>query len=84
MARIRWIEEEDATGEVADAYAHWFAKSPGRTAIPGILKCMSLRPDLLNAFDAMSDELHFRDGFLTRRIKEMIGTYVSALNRCRY
>ncbi len=84
MARIRWINESEATGPIADAYARWFAKNPGRTEIPGILKSMSLRPDLLTAFDALSDDLHFRDGFLTRRIKEMIGTYVSALNRCQY
>lgn len=84
MARIRWIEESEAAGKVAEVYAAWFAKSPGRGQIPGILKCMSLRPDLLAAFDALSDDLHFRDGFLTRRVKEMIGTYVSALNRCPY
>ena len=84
MARIRWVEESEATGDAASAYARWLAKGPGRTAVPAILKCMSLRPDLLTAFDAMSDDLHFRDGHITRRLKEMIGTYVSALNGCHY
>jgi len=30
------------------------------------------------------DVAHFRDGFLTRRQKEMIATYASALNQCAY
>ena len=84
MARIRWIEESQATGAAAEAYDAWLAKSPGRTSIPEILKCMSLRPDLLTAFDKLSDDLHFSDGYLTRRVKEMIGVYVSALNQCPY
>jgi hypothetical protein len=31
-----------------------------------------------------SDTVHFSDGHLSRRVKEMIATYVSALNRCPY
>ena len=29
-----------------------------------------------------SQHIHFADGHLTRRTKEMIATYVSGLNRC--
>lgn len=84
MARIRWVEESEATGEAASAYAQWFQANPGREAIPGILKCLSLRPDLFQAMDDISGRVHFRDGHLTRRLKEMIATYVSALNQCPY
>jgi hypothetical protein len=28
--------------------------------------------------------MHFSDGFLPRKQKEMIATYVSGLNRCKY
>ena len=84
MARIRWVEEKEATGPIAEAYAAWFAANPGRAEIPGILKCLSLRPDLFRGMDEVSDQVHFRDGHLTRRVKEMIATYVSALNRCPY
>jgi hypothetical protein len=31
-----------------------------------------------------SYRVHFSEGHLSRRIKEMIATYVSALNECRY
>jgi alkylhydroperoxidase family enzyme len=84
MARIRWVEEQEATGDAAAAYAEWTARNPGRPAVADILKCLSLRPDLLRAMDAISTQLHFSEGHLTRRLKEMIATYVSALNRCPY
>ena len=51
MARIRWINESEATGEMAVSTAEWMAANPGRPAIPGILKCLSLRPDLLPRHD---------------------------------
>ena len=58
--------------------------APARPGIPGILSCMSLRPDLLKGMNDVSDKVHFSEGHLTRRQKEMIATFVSALNRCPY
>ena len=84
MARIRWINESEATGPLGGVYSAWMAANPGRPEIPGILKCLSLRPDLLSGMIEVSDRVHFADGHLTRRVKEMIATYVSALNRCPY
>lgn len=84
MARIRWVEESEATGEIAQAYHDWFAAHPGRPQVPGILKSLSLRPDLFRGIEDLSNSIHFSDGHLTRRIKEMIASYVSALNRCPY
>ena len=51
--------------------------------VPDILRTMSLRPDFLAAIDQAS-RLHFTDGALTRAQHEMIASYVSTLNRCRY
>jgi hypothetical protein len=84
MARIRWVKESEASGEIAEVYAEWMATNPGRPEIPGILKCLSLRPDFLRALEDVSNMVHFSEGHLTRRLKEMIATYVSALNRCPY
>jgi hypothetical protein len=84
MAFIRWIEDREATGEVAELYQKWKAANPGRQNMPDILKCFSLRPDFLRCVMDFSYKLHFADGFLSRRIKEMIATYVSGLNRCPY
>ena len=84
MARIRWVSESEATGDIAAAYAEWMAANPGRPAIPGILKCMSLRPELFRGVETLSNQIHFTEGHLSRRLKEMIATYVSALNHCPY
>jgi len=84
MARIAWINENDARGELKELYDEWFAKNPDRKEFPGILKCFSQRPDFLRDVMEFSYRVHFRDGHLTRRTKEMIATYVSGLNRCPY
>jgi hypothetical protein len=84
MARIRWVREEEATGDAATAYVEWLAANPGRPAIPDILKCFSLRPDFFRDVVKFSNGVHFSEGHLTRRLKEMIATFVSALNVCPY
>ena len=82
MARIAWVEDEDATGPLAELYAQIRATSPSGQ-VPDILRTMSLRPDFLAAIAAAS-RLHFSDGALTRAQHEMIAAYVAALNRCHY
>jgi hypothetical protein len=84
MPHIGWVEDEQASGLVAEVYAAWKAANPGRERMPDILKCFSARPDFLRQVIDFSYSLHFRDGHLTRRVKEMIATYVSGLNACRY
>lgn len=84
MAYIQLIEDDDATGEVAEAYAIWRQANPDRVAMPEILKCFSLRPDFLKSVMQFSEQLHFTAGHLDRRTKEMLATYVSALNQCPY
>ena len=82
MARIGWVEDADATGPVAEAFARIKATSQsGRVA--DILRTMSVRPDFMLAIDAAS-QMHFTDGALSRAQHEMIASYVAALNRCHY
>jgi len=82
MPRIKMIADAEATGPLAEIYAR--TKSQSRAGVvPEILRTMSLRPDFLAALDAAS-VMHFTDGALTRAQHEMIASYVSALNRCRY
>ena len=83
MARIEWIDEEDALGKTADVYARWKLANENR-AIPDILKSFSLRSDVFEKIEELSNVLHFSEGHLTRKTKEKIASYVSALNRCRY
>lgn len=84
MPFISWTEANDADGELAELYAQWKQANPGRADIPGILKCFSARPDFLRQVMEFSNSLHFSDGLLDRRTKEMIATLVSALNQCPY
>ena len=81
-ARIKMVEESEATGPLAELYATSKARSIAKV-VPEILRTMSLRPDFLDAVNQASN-LHFTDGALTRAEHEMIASYVSALNRCRY
>jgi len=84
MPFIRWVEDDVETGAAADIYRAWKVANPGRTTMPGILKCFSPRPDFLKQVMEFSNTVQFTDGHLTRRQKEMIATYVSGLNRCPY
>ena len=84
MPRIAWIEDDAATGEVAEVYELWSQANPGRDGMPDVLKCFSARPDFLRQVVEFSYGLHFADGHLTRRVKELLATYVSGLNQCVY
>lgn len=84
MAFIKWVEDEDAAGELAAIYNGWKAANPHRDKMPDILKCFSLRPDFLKQVMETSYGVHFSEGHLTRRQKEMIATLVSGLNKCPY
>jgi hypothetical protein len=83
MPRIKCIDEKDATGDVAEAY-RFYMDLRGRDFVPDVLKCFSARPDFFRQVIEFSDTVHFSEGHLSRRVKEMIATYVSALNRCPY
>lgn len=82
MARIKMVEEAEAEGQLKEIYTASKARSVAGV-VPEILRTMSLRPDFLLAIDQAS-RLHFTDGALTRAQHEMIASYVSALNHCRY
>ena len=74
--KIRIIEDADATGDTLAAYDYWRAGS-GRTQVPGIIKTFGARPDFLRQVVDFSNTVHFSEGHLIRRHKEMIASYVS-------
>ena len=81
MPRIAWIEDADASGQLAELFDAARSRFQGR--VPDIIRTMSLRPDFLTAIMGAA-RLHFSEGALTRAQHEMIASYVSALNRCHY
>lgn len=84
MPFIQWIEEQDAEGEVAEGYQFYYQKRPDRNKVADIIKCFSHRPDFMKQVMDFSWQVHFCDGHLPERVKEMIATLVSGQNRCPY
>ena len=80
---IAVVEEEQATGLVAEAYER-YRKHFGRQSVPGLLKCFATHPPLLEQMITLASTMLFVDGHLSRKVKEMIATQVSALNSCPY
>jgi hypothetical protein len=78
VMRIDWAMEGT---ELFDAAA---AAAGGKGLKPGIMRTMSLQPEWLKHFYEMTRMAHFTDTGLTRRSKEMIATYVSAINHCKF
>jgi len=81
--KIKITEDDEATGDALAAYNYWRTGS-GRQQVPGIIKCFGARPDFLRQVVDFSNTIHFSEGHLTRRYKEMIASYVSYINRCPY
>lgn len=52
--------------------------------LPGIMRAMSLRPEAMMGMIQMARTMHFSPGKLDVRTKEMIATYVSSLNQCKF
>jgi hypothetical protein len=82
VARIAWLEDEDAAFPELQKMAPFPLKSARQ--IPSIMRTMSLKPEIMIGIQNIAQEMHFADGALIRREKEMIAAYVSALNKCRY
>ncbi len=83
LTNLPIVQEDAATGAVAKSYADYRERF-GRPEVPGILKCFATHPPLLEQMIALASSLLFTEGHLPRNIKEMIATYVSALNECPY
>jgi uncharacterized peroxidase-related enzyme len=82
-ANLPLVEESQADSEVALLYASYRSRF-GRPEVPGILKCFATHPPLLRSMMDLAESLLFADGYLVRRQKEMIATFVSAQNACPY
>ena len=86
MARIEWVEDEDATGLLAELYAAAREASP-TGQVPAIYRTMSRRPDFLavhgggpRIFDAVEAALELapEDLSLSRRVFREVGNLSSA------
>ena len=83
MARIRWIEQGDATGELADAYGAIRQAWPPPDDAAEIFKALSHRPDYMTAI-SQAASIAMTPRALTSPQHEMISLYVSSLSECFY
>jgi alkylhydroperoxidase family enzyme len=81
-AWITTVDEQEASGDVAEAYLQAADRATGHVA--HILKVHSLNPRSLLAHRSLYRILMFGRSPLERYQREMIGTVVSALNGCHY
>lgn len=81
MAWIKVIDEQEASGELAEIYAD-LIKSRGKLA--NIMKIQSLNPAAMKAHMDLYLALMFRASCLKRAEREMIAVTVSVANQCKY
>lgn len=77
--RIKWIAQSD--DKAAEVYKKM---GGGKRPVPDIIKTMSLQPEWMDLVMQLAGKAQFSDTELKRRTKEMIATYVSSLNKCKY
>ncbi len=82
MTWIRTVDPSRATGLLRELYDHARERA-GR--VFGILRCQSVRPEVLEASTALYLEVMVSERSpLSRAQREMIATAVSRANRCFY
>jgi hypothetical protein len=82
VRRIDWLEDGPAFDEIKKQMPGLPFRSANQ--LPEIMRTMSLEPDIMMTVQSVAGKMHFSDGALPRRQKEMIAAYVSALNKCKY
>jgi uncharacterized peroxidase-related enzyme len=82
--RVPLIEEEDATGETAELYAH--VKNVTKLPfVPDMFRLTSTRPDLLKVVSTGYQGVFLsEDAVLPRQIRELIAAWSSNVNGCPY
>ncbi|MFA5862857.1 MAG: peroxidase-related enzyme [Candidatus Thermoplasmatota archaeon] len=81
MPWIPSVKPEDATGALKQEYARI---AEARGAVGDIFSVTGLHPGVPSAHLALYQELHFGEGPLSRRERELIATVVSRENKCGY
>jgi uncharacterized peroxidase-related enzyme len=81
MAHLRLIDEQEATGLLAEEYEAARARA-GK--VFNIVKAMSLAPETLRAAMGLYRQVMFGKSELSRLERELLATVVSHANDCHY
>ena len=79
LARIKWVSESDPEAE-----STYRTMGGGKQPVAEIMKTMSLQPQWMELIARLAGTAHFSNTNLPRKTKEMIATYVSAINHCKF
>lgn len=77
VMRIDWAADDDPRMDQIEQIL-------GRRVQGGIMRTMSFQPEWLAAIQGTARKAHFSPGKLDVRTHEMIASYVSGLNKCRF
>ena len=81
MAFIKIVPPAEATGALKEEYAR---AEKERGALSNMLAVTSLHPGMLDVHLDLYNQVHFAEGPLSRRERELVATVVSRENRCAY
>lgn len=81
MPFIRIVRPEEATGDLKKQYER---VAQARGAVGNVWKATSLHPESIGAHLSLYQEVHFGEGPLSRRERELVATVVSRENKCNY
>lgn len=82
MSWIQEIDETEADSRLAEAYARVTGE---RGKLSNIMKAQSLNPEAMMAhLDLYLAVMYQKGGHVSRELRELIGTAISAENNCKY
>ncbi|MFC2087186.1 peroxidase-related enzyme [Bacteroidota bacterium] len=81
MARIKVINQDEATGRLKEIYDEMIEK---RGKLAEVHKIQSLRPESISKHMELYLEIMFSKSELTRAEREMMAVVVSTCNQCEY
>ena len=81
MPWIKTVPDHEATGRLAKSYRAAIERA-GR--VFGIVRAMSLAPEVMDASMALYQRVMYAPEGLSRRQREMLAVIVSRTNECHY
>ena len=81
MSRIAVIEENQAEGNIAEAYRQMKSQMG---SVPNVMKIFSTWPELFEVVSKGFQTVMISETKLPRPVKEMIAAAVSQINQCQY
>ncbi|MBI4442056.1 MAG: hypothetical protein HY649_01625 [Acidobacteria bacterium] len=83
MSYLPTIDDEQADGKLKEVYAE-IRRGRNLTRVSPVLQAFSMRPEVLDSVQRLSNQATFGGSSLGRRWEEMLSVAVSTWNHCHY